>query len=173
MTYQEKKDALQKMASNPRISKLWYSESLLKNNRANSIWYGGTVLSFTLDSKYYVSIEADGDVIGSCVKENGTTYDFKDKNNDGYVAEVLQDAGAKNDDDLIIADSEDDLVPHKGKVVVFTDYNNWFEVQISEQKEGGFDNLGLSMFNGNILDDFDDIFRFTPEDADALIKTVR
>ena len=107
------------------------------------------------------------------MKENGTTYDFKDKNNDGYVAEVLQDAGAKNDDDLIIADSEDDLVPHKGKVVVFTDYNNWFEVQISEQKEGGFDNLGLSMFNGNILDDFDDIFRFTPEDADALIKTVR
>ena len=61
MTKEEKMLAIQKMEKNPRVKNLQYDHVILDDEREDSIWYDGWLLSFTLDDKYQITFLASGE----------------------------------------------------------------------------------------------------------------
>lgn len=179
MTRDEKMLAIQKMERNPRVTHLWYDESILLDNKEDSIWYnnGDFLLSFTLDEKYQITFLVSGEKSGTILfidEENKLMdYDFKNFN----TTEKLFDVKAESDLDIVYdvgfdcATAEEFLKAIKeeketAKASITMDMNNWFEFEIIDIKEA---DVLTEAFGTDVVSDFDDMFNLI-EIADDYIE---
>lgn len=91
-----------------------------KNERKDSIWYGGDIVSIHL-GKYQITIGAYGDIRATI---NGNYY--CDKCNGGNFVDYLIQEGIHNDKELSMA-------IQNGKIEF--ENNNWFEAVIWDTKK--------------------------------------
>lgn len=86
----------------------------VNNERLDSVWYGGDIVTIIVNDRYYLTITAAGDIRATIKGER-----YCDKNNGGCFREYLEENGINNDTELKQA--------IKDGIVIFED-NNWFEL---------------------------------------------
>lgn len=163
---------LDNLKNNPRVSKLWFDDSILIPKRKDSIWYNGVIISFTLDNKYCVSLKASGEVKGTIIyTKNGELLDSDFKNQG--ILDCLNDAGINNDDDFVYdignncEDAENFLteiknIKNTAIASIVYDLNNWFEVEIINIEND--ENLTEFALGTDIVCEIDDIFNLSSID---------
>lgn len=160
MTKEQKLRKIEKLRSNPRITKLEYNDEILIDGREDSIWYGGYLLSCLVDNRYIVRYGAFGliDAYGYYLdsKHNVREFEVKDKNNYG-IAYQLKEIGVTCDENISYNMETSLLDLHakdsKIKMQIEFESNNWFEYQIFDIKEDDYVVDALD----NVCD-FDDMF---------------
>ena len=105
------------------------------DKRQYEIWYGGEIAAFEYRSRYFVSVEAIGDVKADLNDENGELIiRVKDKQDNGRFYDEMQ---------VYIPDDQtlDRYLGYDGKnwtgdarLIIWD--NNWLEAQIYDNKEG-------------------------------------
>lgn len=127
MNKKEKIEYLNNLKANPRISNLQFDSGILKRGRDDSIWYSESVLYFLLDNRYFVSVEALGDVrithIPSETDVVSKGYGYRD------VVEFLENLGLTTDKKVQKAESKGDL---------YFENNNWFEEIIIDEETNAY-----------------------------------
>lgn len=106
----------------------------MREDRLDSVWYGGDMVTIVLDNRYYITITAAGDIRA---KIKGDFY--CDKNNGGCFEEYLTENGIENDQQLQEAIEKDE--------VLFGD-NNWFEIVAWDDQEKDY----FGLYSDNVCD---------------------
>lgn len=131
------------------------------DKRQYEIWYGGEIAAFKYRNRYSVSIEVKGDVRADLNDENGgIAVRVKDKQDSGRFYDEMHP---------YIADDEtlDRYLGYDGKnrtgearLVIWD--NNWMEVQIYDNKESRWLDIGFVLENvGSVLDiGYEDVMQY-------------
>ena len=160
MTKNEKMLAIRKMEENPRVKNLQYDHVILDDEREDSIWYDGWLMSFLLDDKYRITFLASGEIRGWL-----TVGEEERRIRNSNVVEELLSYGIKKDSDICYDYSYQDKPLH-AKCGIDLSLNNWFEFEIIDTTN---DENITGAFGTDVVSDFDDMFNLI-EIADDYIK---
>ncbi len=157
MTLAGMKAKVEELKSNPRVSDFWIDENLFNTDRQNSIWYSGTVLSFTIDGRYEYSCRAIGDIEISIGED-----DIREQMECvSRLTEFLEEHNITKDSDITKALDTGDL---------YFSNNNWFQDEVYDTFEEEY----LSEFeydtsDGPFLTDLDYLFQCIDEYSIGLV----
>lgn len=149
MTKEQKLKILEEMKNNSRVKNLQYDHVILDDEREDSIWYEGWLLSFTLDDKYEVAFLASGEIQGWLI-----VGDEERRIRNNNVLEELRDYNITKDSDICYDYSYQDE-PTNAKCGIDLSLNNWFEFEIYDKEK---DDRITDAFGTDVVCDFDDMF---------------
>ena len=113
-----------KLKNNHRLSEVCIDPMYGKHHRFDSVWYNGSVLSFTIDERFDYFCEANGEVRITHVP---TEDDVVSKGNTSYrIVEFLESHGITTDKKLYEAEE---------KGIIYFGNNNWFEDVIYDREK--------------------------------------